>query len=308
MLNRNDFQNGNANINNNSRISAISGVFKSLTFIFDLFFLLNLCLFLPTILALDLRVYSICTWPIFHKNQYYRLITHHFFHINLIHILFNMIFFYFVGRNLEKKIGSVYFFMTIICSMIFISFIYLIIVLSMNFLTVGLLGFNEYNYDFYCSIGFSGILFSIFYVQCNLPSVKESLSYFFGLIPIKSKYSPLCYIVLIQVLNPKASFLGHLAGICCGYLIEKFFIHVLFPRKGWIVAFEEKFNRVIMCLKDRLNYITVDSIKDSNHLLDLNTFDKGVMDLKVINYLFKRRQVGQVVGGHINLRDDSQEL
>jgi membrane associated rhomboid family serine protease len=307
MLNRNDFQNNSLNANGQeNRESVITRLLKHVSFIFGFFVLINLGLFTFTILKYQLQFYSICPWPILHKHQYYRLITHHFFHADFIHIASNMIFFYIVGRGLEKKLGSVYFFISIVCSMIFISLVYLTIVLLMKYFIVELFGFKEYNYDFYCSIGFSGILFSLFYLQCSLPTVRDSHSYFFGLIPIKSIYSPFCYLVLIQVLNPKASFVGHLSGIVCGYLMKAGLIQIFFPRKKWISAFEERFDIVLTCFKKRLNYVDIKSITNNNDLTDLNELDKGIMDLAIIKYFRSTLRGRSSSIRHINLREDIQ--
>jgi membrane associated rhomboid family serine protease len=316
MINRNDFQNNPYNEGGSGRVNpAPSGSFatrlcKYITFIFGLFVLINLALFTFTVLGFQLQYYSICPWPILHKHQYYRLITHHFFHADFIHIASNMIFFYIVGRGLEKKLGSVYFFISIVCSMIFISLVYITVVLSMKYFIVELFGFKEYNYDFYCSIGFSGILFSLFYLQCSLPTVRDSHSYFFGLIPIKAIYSPFCYLILIQLLNPKASFVGHLAGIVCGYLMRAGLIQIFFPRKKWIIAFEDRFVGFIGLLK-RLNYVEVAAITAADDLTDLGELDKGLADLAIVKYvksLIRGRggNSSAEIGRHINLREDIQ--
>jgi membrane associated rhomboid family serine protease len=42
-------------------------------------------------------------------DQYYRILTAGFLHASLLHIAFNMVFLYFVGRMLEPAIGGVYF-------------------------------------------------------------------------------------------------------------------------------------------------------------------------------------------------------
>jgi membrane associated rhomboid family serine protease len=47
--------------------------------------------------------------PSYHIDQYYRLLTYGFLHDGLLHILFNMVFLYFVGPMLEPAIGRVNF-------------------------------------------------------------------------------------------------------------------------------------------------------------------------------------------------------
>ncbi len=133
--------------------SILKKIFKNLTFTFTLIFVINLLLYIA-LLKLDISNYSICSWPIFYKSQYYRIITHHFFHLNFIHIAFNMVFFYFVCTNLEHKIGSTYLLLFIFKSTLLISLLYLIQVAILQCVVIKLFQFREYNFDFYCSVGF----------------------------------------------------------------------------------------------------------------------------------------------------------
>jgi membrane associated rhomboid family serine protease len=52
---------------------------------------------------------ALAGFPIAHQHEYYRLLTAGFLHDGLLHILFNMVFLYFMGRMLEPAIGRLNF-------------------------------------------------------------------------------------------------------------------------------------------------------------------------------------------------------
>jgi membrane associated rhomboid family serine protease len=79
-------------------------IFKNFNFAFSFIFLINLILYIGSLLKFENSDFSICQWPIYFKHQYYRIITHNFFHLGLLHITFNMVFFFSITKDLEKKI------------------------------------------------------------------------------------------------------------------------------------------------------------------------------------------------------------
>jgi hypothetical protein len=201
-----------------------------------------------------------------------------------------MIFFYFVCRNLEEKIGSAFILIYIIESIYFISFLYMLQIAILKYLIISLFRFTEYNFDFYCSVGFSGILFALYYLQCNFRNVSETTTQFFGLIPIKAKYSPLAYLILVQVLNPNSSLLGHLSGIFTGYLLKNLFVYFVFPRKEWIVSFELKFENIFNFFTNKLRYIQIKSIPRIHHDDEIKEIDVAFCDLCCIKFIKKIKE------------------
>ena len=59
---------------------------------------------------------------IHHQNEYYRLLTSGFLHDGLLHILFNMVFLYFVGPPLEQAVGRLNFLAIYLASLLAGSF------------------------------------------------------------------------------------------------------------------------------------------------------------------------------------------
>lgn len=265
--------------------SFFSSVFKEFTFLFTNLLIFNSIIYTLGIFGIyETFDFSICDWPIRYKNQYYRLFTHNFIHLSFIHILFNMIFFYFVGPQIEKRIGTLFTFIYIFHSIIILSLVYLVIAKLLDFFLVHFMKFKEINYDFYCSIGFSGVLFSLFYFWCNITSISETYQNFLLVAPIKSKYLPVCYLIFIQILNPNSSFLGHLSGIISGVLIKYFFIYFTFPNKEWIKQFETVTEGYCLssCVR-RMNYKNINGLSSQ----DIAEIDVVMNDFSCIK-LFKR--------------------
>ena len=134
--------------------------------------------------------------------------------------------------------------------------------------------FTEYNFDFLCAVGLSGVLFTLLYISCNFKKYAELNVFFFGILPVKSKYCPFTYLMLIQVVSPNSSFIGHLSGILAGVFIKYLMVYLTFPRKEWIVAFESGFPRLVYFLK-MVNYADISSL-DTENSEELEEFNKKI--------------------------------
>lgn len=289
--NNNNISNNHQNINNpnlNERIqdqntSLLRRIIKNQTFIFKLFFTINLVIFIANVFfKFNLMNVSICEWPILYLKQYYRLLTHHFFHLNFIHFFFNMLIFYFIGRIMEKKIGSMLLLIIILKSIILISLIYLGIIKLLKYIVITTLKFKDYNYDFYSSVGFSGILFCIYEIFCLFSSRADNYQNVFSFLPIKSKYLPLFYLFCNQLINPNSSYIGHASGIICGWIIKEVFVYFTLPNKYNILSFEKKYEKYIDFLELKFNYVKISKITGEDNLIDLGELDKNLMDLCIL--------------------------
>lgn len=67
-----------------------------------------------------------------------------------------------------------------------------------------------------CAAGFSGVIFGL---KMVLNARSSADSYLYG-IPVPTKYAAWLELLLIQLLVPQASFLGHLCGILAGRWIS----------------------------------------------------------------------------------------
>ena len=138
-------------------------------------------------------------------------------------------------------------------------------------------------------------------INCSFNSTRDKYIYFFSLVPIKAKYSPLFYLLLIQIINPNSSLLGHFSGIASGYIIKTIFVYITFPKKDWIVGFEDKFQRIINILKNSANYIDIISIQNESSLNDMEEINKSLFDFPIFKFL--RNNLRR---NHQNLNEDYQ--
>eukprot|EP00871_Galdieria_phlegrea_P004460 jgi/Galph1/5014/GphlegSOOS_G3672.1 len=90
-----------------------------------------------------------------------------------------------------------------------------------------------------CVIGLSGLVFSLFVIDCLQISVRTIQ--IFDRFTIKSLWLPWIVLLVIQVLIPNASFIGHLCGIVAGYIYVLDGFHWLFPSCHTLHAMEERF-------------------------------------------------------------------
>jgi len=150
----------------------------------------------------------------FNYIPYNRLFLSAFIHADDTHLYYNMLSLLWKGCNLERQMKTTRFTIFIIFSLIvshtlMVSMSY---VLSEYFHFDGSLsGYNS------CAVGFSAALFSMKYVwnqyHCELSNIWG--------INIQSKYACWLELIIISIITPNASFIGHLAGILAGIFYMK---------------------------------------------------------------------------------------
>eukprot|EP00760_Papus_ankaliazontas_P017433 PhM_4_TR17247/c0_g1_i1/m.15720 len=135
-----------------------------------------------------------------------RLLTSTFCHHGVLHFFFNMLCLWGIGPNVERYYGSGGFLLFVIAAACLQQ------ILMMLFGAVLLYFFHAVEA---CAIGFSGVLFSIMMIESMSSSFSQVL--LCGLIPVPTKWYPVALLLLLQVLFPSSSFVGHLAGIAVGW-------------------------------------------------------------------------------------------
>ncbi|KAM9966611.1 hypothetical protein ACTFIR_006831 [Dictyostelium discoideum] len=164
-----------------------NGYLDTLPLMTRFFFILCVILFLIQIIF-QIQIFSICFSPKLLSmdfiNNFYKMIISNFFHLNLLHILFNMLSFIPLGTVLERnKFGMGY------------------------YLDIG--------YSYYsCSVGFSGCIFALLTIHC----FNDSLISLYGITRIPSKLYPWAILIITNFILPMTSFVGHLSGILIGTL------------------------------------------------------------------------------------------
>ncbi len=245
-----------------------------LTFSFKLFFILNFLAYIQTYnKSFDLKNYTLCLWPIINKNQYYRLITSHFYHLSLFDFLFNMIGFYFATKYIEKEIGSIYTVLIIFYGIISTSILYLIVL----WIFKKILRYSEYNFIYQC--GFSSMDFFLFLCYFLLKK-NYNRNINFSQIDLRGIHSVYFTILLLQLITPSASIVFNTCGATCAFFIFGIFKFLGLPRNYWINDMEKLFglNKKNNChIKYFLGYYS------------LNENDDIIRNVKELDYFFDNK-------------------
>ncbi|ETV80900.1 hypothetical protein, variant 2 [Aphanomyces astaci] len=150
------------------------------------------------------RRYALCPDLIVEQFEWPRLIVSAFLHADEWHLAS----FLWKGVHLEFRVGSEQ----------FATMVALLLVLS-HMLAVGAAYVLAYALDdssfiHQCSIGFSAVLFALKVVlNQSSPAYTNILG-----IPVHTKYAAWVELAYLHYFVPGSSFVGHLAGICAGYL------------------------------------------------------------------------------------------
>ena len=150
---------------------------------------------------------------VWYYKEWKRLILSPFFHLDEWHIYYNMASFLWKGISLEAHFGSGYFLYVILVFSVLSNITYCGIqyILSEFYL--------DTSYVWQCAAGFSGVIFALKVVTTY--GMPPHTSYIMGFIPIPSRHAAWAELILISILVPRASFVGHLAGILVGVAYVK---------------------------------------------------------------------------------------
>ncbi|RWS31719.1 hypothetical protein B4U80_07850 [Leptotrombidium deliense] len=140
------------------------------------------------------------------EHEFYRLIFGGLEHADEWHLYFNMASFLSKGSFLETIFGSFKFFVTI---MLFIPLVSAVIV-AFYFLTALIM--CDSSYLNICGVGFSGVIFSLKVLTTHYWQKPYRM---FG-VELISRSTVWIELVLISLITPDSSFLGHFAGITVG--------------------------------------------------------------------------------------------
>jgi rhomboid domain-containing protein 1 len=201
------------------------------------------------------------SWQFYQVIEWNRLLLSSLIHADDIHLYYNMLSLSWKGINLERSLGSFRFLQFVIFSlvvahslMVFLSFaLYNIIGMDEQ-----LSGFNS------CAVGFSAVLFSLKYVW---NSSCRDYTTVMG-IQIPTKYAAWAELVLISIVTPNASFLGHLCGIFAGALYLHGVLDVLLLLPLWMGNTFKKFfvERPVELVADDIPLEDVDDLHTADPL------------------------------------------
>lgn len=138
-----------------------------------------------------------------------------FEHASDMHLYYNMFSFILKGAYLEPIYGTINFVLLLVilstgCSVMYVSLGYMLMQLT-----------GDYGYFTTCAIGFSATLFALkVIVLCEEHDRLHNVSGFI----VPSKLSVWVELILIHLLVPNSSFVGHLGGILVGCLYSYTFV------------------------------------------------------------------------------------
>lgn len=142
-------------------------------------------------------------------HQFWRIVTCAFVHGGLMHIGMNMLSLFALGTGLENLFGSLQFAFIILLFTFLVGLLYIFLgwLLSVAW---------DPSYLYSSAVGFSGVLFAMAVDEASLsPLPTRSV---FGLFSVPTKVYPWVLMIILQVLLPNVSFLGHLSGVIIGGL------------------------------------------------------------------------------------------
>ncbi|RLN19105.1 hypothetical protein C2845_PM02G06200 [Panicum miliaceum] len=173
---------------------------------------------------------EICFLPsaVASQFQVYRFYTSVLFHGSLLHVLFNMLALVPLGTELERIMGSV--------RLLFLMFLLATTNAILHLTIAFLVAYNPLYPVSYlvneCSIGFSGVIFSMIVIETSLSGVQSrSLldgigNPYFNVYNVRYAW---ILVVLFQFLASNVSLLGHLCGILSGFAYTYGLFNYLLP-------------------------------------------------------------------------------
>lgn len=149
---------------------------------------------------------------VWYNNEWRRIIFSPFFHLDDMHLYFNMASFLWKGISLESRLGSGGMFYLISVFSVLTSLMLLAIDKCLCIIL------DDPSYLYTCAAGFSGVIFALKVVTTyHLPPGMTNVMMF----RVPSRIACWVELAVIQLLVPRASFTGHLAGILVGLLYVK---------------------------------------------------------------------------------------
>ncbi|KAK3561298.1 hypothetical protein QTP86_030710 [Hemibagrus guttatus] len=142
-------------------------------------------------------------------GDWHRLLLSPFHHVDDWHLYYNMVSFLWKGIKLERRLGTTGFAYLLSVFSLLTGLIYLLLEAGLTELT------DDSSFSMQCAVGFSGVLFGLKVV--NNYYNPGGVQYIMGF-PVANRYACWLELVLIHILNPGTSFVGHLSGILVGLL------------------------------------------------------------------------------------------
>ena len=159
-------------------------------------------------------------WPSMHEvcisvrgawleREWKRVFLAPFYHLGDFHLYYNMASFIWKAISLESHYGSGYFLYMVAVFSVTTNLVYI----AINYALAEIL--DQWSYINSCAVGFSGVLFALKVVTTHIQ--PAGMTRVMGFIPVPMRIACWVELLLISVLFPHVSFVGHLAGILVGF-------------------------------------------------------------------------------------------
>ena len=160
------------------------------------------------------------SWPSIHQacisvrgawfnREWKRIFLASFYHSSDFHLYYNMASFVWKAISLESYYGSGYFMYMVAVFSVATNLLYI----AINYALAEVM--DQWSYINSCAVGFSGVLFALKVVTTHIQ--PAGMTRVMGFIPVPMRIACWVELVLISVLFPHVSFVGHLAGILIGF-------------------------------------------------------------------------------------------
>lgn len=177
-------------------------------------------------------IHSCCisAYAIIEKREFYRIFSSVIEHSDSFHLYYNMASFVWKGIILESVMGGPFYAYLLVVFTILTG----LVSISINYALALLL--TNADIMFSCAVGFSGVIFALKVVVNSVyPEVHPIIAGYQMRVP-GGMYVWL-ELVLISLMTPRASFVGHLAGILVGIAYSKGLLHPIFDAFGAVTGY-----------------------------------------------------------------------
>lgn len=167
-------------------------------------------------------------YQVYHRKEYYRLISHGFVHADWMHLIINMIVFYSFGTAVENYFGQMEAEGYMRFSKVWFTFLYLAGIVISSLLTLK----KEKENPYYNAVGASGAVSAVTFCAIFFAPYSQLLLY--AIIPIPGIVFGILYLVFSQYMsrrgsdniNHDAHFVGAVFGFLFPLMIKFQFIHI----------------------------------------------------------------------------------
>jgi len=173
---------------------------------------------------------KVCMAPglVIDRLELWRPFSAIFFHVNVMHLVFNMMSWTPRGAALERALGTTQLLLLFVLVGALAGTLHTGVAFALGSLHPQLV--RE------CAVGLSGIIFGLVVVDASFrPDQAYSI---FGLFRVPARWYAPALALFLQLLMPGASFMGHASGIAAGYAFTLGLLRPLLPRMSTLERFE----------------------------------------------------------------------